>query len=69
MEQSGNCMEYSAQELEMLMFGREDFIEQSTFSTSHQNVNVYGQPEMRYEVRSEDTAIDIQLLGNVKSPE
>ena len=32
-----------------------------SFSTSHQSVNVYGLPEQKYEVRSEDNAIDIQI--------
>ena len=52
--------EYDSAALEKIMFGNERFIEENTFSTSHQNVNVYETPEKRYEVRSEDSAIDIQ---------
>ncbi|MBQ9521146.1 MAG: AAA family ATPase [Oscillospiraceae bacterium] len=52
--------EYHSAELEKLMFQNERFIEENTFSTSHQSVNVYEIPEKRYEVRSEDSAVDIQ---------
>ena len=54
-------LEYGADEIEEVMFGRAGYLEENTFSTSHQNVNVYGLPEKRYEVRSEDTAIDVQI--------
>jgi superfamily I DNA and/or RNA helicase len=56
-----NYQEFRADEIEQLMFGRTGYIEENTFSTSHQNVNVYGLPEKRYEVRSEDSAIDVQI--------
>ncbi|MBR4545102.1 MAG: AAA family ATPase [Oscillibacter sp.] len=52
--------EYHSAALEKLMFGNERFIEENTFSTSHQSVNVYEVPEKRYEVRTEDSAVDIQ---------
>ena len=58
-EQAG-WSEYESVALEKIMFQNERFIEENTFSTSHQNVNVYETPEKRYEVRSEDSAIDIQ---------
>ena len=65
---SSSCYcEYSTDELEELMFGRAGYLEDNTFSTGHQNVNVYGLPEKRYEVRSEDTAIDVQIHENVGS--
>lgn len=64
---SGCYREFSTDELEELMFGRAGYLEDNTFSTSHQNVNVYGLPEKRYEVRSEDTAIDVQIHENVGS--
>ena len=57
--------EYSADEIEELMLGRTGYLEDNTFSTSHQDVNVYGLPEKRYEIRSEDTAIDVQIHENV----
>lgn len=48
-------------ELETVMFGQKDYLEQNSFTTSHQSVNVYGLPERKYEIRSEDTAVDIQV--------
>jgi len=47
--------------LEEMMFGNDHFLEDNAFSTSHQSVNVYGLPEKRYEVRTEDSAVDIQI--------
>lgn len=58
---SNCCTEYTASQLETLMFGRSNYLEENTFSTGHQTVNVYGLPEKSYEVRSEDTAVDIQI--------
>ena len=43
------------------MFGDSHYLENNSFSTSHQSVNVYGLPERRYEVRAEDNAVDIQI--------
>lgn len=60
-QRSGAYREHSADEIEELLFGRTGFLEDSTFSTSHQSVNVYGLPEKRYEIRSEETAIDVQI--------
>lgn len=48
-------------DLEKLIFGRARYLEDNSFSTSHQLVNVYGKPERRYEIRSEDTAVDVQI--------
>ena len=48
-------------DLEQLMFGDSNYLENNAFSTSHQNVNVYGQPEKSYEVRTEENAVDIQI--------
>ncbi len=53
--------EYSSCTIEQLMFGKPDYLENNSFSTAHQNVNVYGVPEQIYEIRSEDSAIDIQI--------
>lgn len=47
--------------IEEIMFGSKTYLEDNSFSTSHQLVNVYGKPEKRYEVRSEDNAVDIQI--------
>ncbi len=61
LNESGYCREFEAHYLESLMFGNSFYLEENTFSTSHQSVNVYGVPEKKYEVRSEDTAVDIQI--------
>lgn len=58
---SGCCLETLTPDLEQLMFGDSNFLENNAFSTSHQNVNVYGQPEKTYEVRTEENAVDIQI--------
>lgn len=47
--------------VEGIIFGQGNYLEENAFSTSHQIVNVYSKPEKRYEVRSEETAIDVQI--------
>ena len=58
---SKNWTELTSSGLEKLMFNDEHYLENNAFSTSHQSVNVYGLPEKKYEVRSEETAVDIQI--------
>lgn len=53
--------EFASPDLEDLMFGDSKYLENNAFSTSHQSVNVYGLPEKIYEVRAEDTAVDVQI--------
>jgi hypothetical protein len=43
------------------MFGNPNYLEDNSFSTGHQSVNVYGLPEKQYEIRSEEAAVDIQI--------
>ena len=54
-------IQHSSGEVENAIFGSPSFIEENAFSTGHQTVNVYGVPEMRYEVRTEECAVDIQI--------
>lgn len=61
MRESGICKQFHSKDLEKWMFDNEKFLEENVFSTGHQSVNVYGEPEKRYEIRSEDDAIDIQV--------
>jgi hypothetical protein len=61
MKSNPSCTEIGSHELEKKMFGNETYLEENTFSTGHQSVNVYGIPEKKYEVRSEEDAIDIQI--------
>ena len=58
---SRDYTEFDSHYLEGIMFGTETYLEENSFATSHQNVNVYGLPEKRYEIRSEDSAVDIQV--------
>lgn len=58
-----DCRVFRSHELEKWIFNSETFLEENTFSTGHQSVNVYSDPEKRYEVRSEDDAIDIQIFN------
>ncbi len=60
-KEQSHCSEMHSHNLEDLIFGSGRYLEDNAFSTSHQLVNVYGKPERRYEVRSEETAIDIQV--------
>ncbi|MCL5972284.1 MAG: DEAD/DEAH box helicase family protein [Firmicutes bacterium] len=53
--------EQRSEAIEELMFESKSFLVDNSFSTSHQLVNVYGKVEKRYEVRSEDTAVDVQI--------
>ncbi|MBR0261288.1 MAG: DNA2/NAM7 family helicase [Selenomonadaceae bacterium] len=52
--------EFSSHDIEELIFGESNYIEEKSFSTGHQNVNVYTLPEHRYEIRTEDHAVDVQ---------
>lgn len=54
-------MEYDSHSIENIMFGNPNYLEDNSFSTSHQSVNVYGLPEQKYEIRSEEDTIDIQI--------
>jgi len=56
--------EFLSPDLEDLMFGDPKYLENNAFSTSHQSVNVYGLPEKCYEVRTEDSAVDVQIHRN-----
>jgi len=53
--------EQQSPSIEELIFGSKSFLEDHSFSTSHQLVNVYRKPENLYEVRSEDNAVDVQI--------
>ena len=53
--------EYVSHAIEKVIWGKENYLEENTFSTGHQMVNVYRKPERYYEVRSDDSAIDVQI--------
>jgi len=58
---AGNYISHKSGQIEMALFGDEKHIEKITYSTTHQNVNVYARQEKVYEVRSDDFAVDIQI--------
>ena len=57
----GAFSEYESSAVEDAILGNPNYLEENTFSTGHQMVNVYSKPERYYEVRSDDSAIDIQI--------
>ena len=62
-KKNGKYSEYRSNDIETLIFGTPKYLEENSFTTSHQSVNVYGLPNRRYEIRSEETAIDVQIHG------
>ena len=54
-------IEQGSHNIEEMILGSKSYLEDNSFSTGHQLVNVYGKPEKRYEVRSEDNAVDVQI--------
>ena len=57
-------MIYSAKETEQIISGERGFIEDNSCTDSHQSVNVYSSALKKYEIRYEDTAVDIQVSDN-----
>ena len=55
---NGEYTSIQTDEIEKIIWNNKTYIEDNSFSTSHQTVNVYGEPERRYEVRSEDEAVE-----------
>ena len=60
----GVFSELQTPDLELSVWGDRDYVEKNTFSTGHQNVNVYETPEKRFEVRSEDEALDVHFRAD-----
>jgi hypothetical protein len=58
---SGAFSEYASNVVERIILGSPRHLEENTFSTGHQMVNVYLKPERYYEVRSDDSSIDVQI--------
>ena len=58
--------EFSSSKIEEIMFnGHSTYLEDNSFTTTHQDVNVYGLPEKYYEIRSERESIDVQIHKDV----
>jgi hypothetical protein len=59
--QGGNLLDYHANDIERVLFGRAGYITSNSLSSGHQIVNVYGPTERRYEIRLSDTALDVHV--------
>lgn len=57
----GAYNEYASRIVEEMIWGNQSYLEDNTFSTGHQMVNVYRRPERYFEVRSDESAIDVQI--------
>jgi superfamily I DNA and/or RNA helicase len=60
-----NAKIVNSKEIEKVLFNEENYIENNSYVSGHDNVNVFGISEMKYFIKSNDTAIDIQL-GNLQ---
>jgi hypothetical protein len=65
---SGTFSNNASRDLEEMIWGNANYFEENTFSTGHQMVNVYRKPERYYEVRSDDSAIDVQIHDSSNAP-
>ncbi len=53
--------EFTAAEIEKMIFKQSNYIDDNAFIVPHQKVNVYGKAVKKYEVRMDDKAVDIRL--------
>ncbi|MBN9657064.1 MAG: ATP-binding protein [Acidobacteria bacterium] len=60
-ERTGAYSELAAHRLEEMILGSRTYLEDNTFSTGHQMVNVYKRAERQYEVRCDESAVDVQI--------
>jgi hypothetical protein len=60
-ERTGAYSEWAANQLEEMILGSKSYLEDNTFSTGHQMVNVYQRAERHYEVRCDESAVDVQI--------
>jgi hypothetical protein len=57
----GNTAILNAKEIENILFNDRNYIENNSYVSGHDNVNIFGSSEMKYIIKANDTAIDIQL--------
>jgi len=57
----GNTKIINANDIENILFNVRNYIENNSYVSGHDNVNVFGLSEMKYFIKTNDTAIDIQL--------
>ena len=60
-KEGSDYVETKSKWIENRIFNDPDYLEDHSFATGHQLVNVYGIPEQKYEIRSEENAIDVQV--------
>lgn len=58
-----NVQTYTCDEIEEIIYGKKFYIENNTFVTSHQLANVYTKPVKKFEIRIDESSVDIQLGG------
>lgn len=51
----------TADQVEEIIFGKQFYLETNSFVTSHQMANVYTEAQMKYEIRIDENAVDVQL--------
>jgi len=51
----------TSEDIEEIILGGKNVIEDFSFPTTHQDVNIYVEPEKKYEIRYDDNAVDIQV--------
>lgn len=57
----GNAKILNTNDIENILFNDKTYIESNSYVSGHDNVNVFGLSEMKYFIKANDTAIDIQL--------
>jgi hypothetical protein len=57
----GDFWEKSGFEIEEILFNSPNYLEQNTFATTHQSINIYTEPEKQFEIRVEEMAVDVQV--------
>lgn len=55
---------FTSDEMEKILFGRTNYLEENTFVTSHQMANVYTETGVKYEVRIDENSVDVQISDN-----
>jgi hypothetical protein len=65
-ERTGSFSESASSTIEEVILGSGTYLEENTFSTGHQMVNVYKHAERHYEVRSDESAVDVQISRGVR---
>lgn len=58
---NGSSRIISSQTIEQHIFNEPDFITKYSYLTGHDNINVFAPGEMKYFIKTDETAIDIQL--------